>query len=139
MSDKPHAAPSLGSPTPGAPSGAVVVGVDYGTLSGRAVVVRVRDGAELGSAVFEYPHAVISDALPSNGAALPPDWALQVPSDYVDVLKNAVPQAIAAAVSTRSTWWASVPISPHARWCRPPPTGPRCASCPSSPTGRTRM
>ena len=61
------------------------------------MVVRVRDGAELGSAVFEYPHAVISDALPSNGAALPPDWALQVPSDYVDVLKNAVPQAIAAA------------------------------------------
>ena len=76
---------------------AVVVGVDYGTLSGRAVVVRVHDGAELGSAVFEYPHAVISDELPASGAALPPDWALQVPSDYVDVLKTAVPQAIAAA------------------------------------------
>lgn len=28
-----------------------VVGVDFGTLSGRAVVVRVRDGEEVGSAV----------------------------------------------------------------------------------------
>ena len=27
-----------------------VVGVDYGTLSGRALVVRVRDGAETGTA-----------------------------------------------------------------------------------------
>ncbi len=33
---------------------ACVVGVDFGTLSGRAVVVRVRDGAELGTAVHEY-------------------------------------------------------------------------------------
>ena len=36
-----------------------VVGVDYGTLSGRALVVRVSDGAELGSAVLEYPHGVV--------------------------------------------------------------------------------
>ena len=27
---------------------ACVLGIDFGTLSGRAVVVRVRDGAELG-------------------------------------------------------------------------------------------
>jgi len=33
----------------------LVVGIDFGTLSGRAVVVRVRDGAELGSAVHEFP------------------------------------------------------------------------------------
>jgi len=31
------------------------VGVDFGTLSGRAVVVRVSDGAEVGAAVYEYP------------------------------------------------------------------------------------
>ena len=76
---------------------ACVVGVDYGTLSGRAVVVRVRDGAELGSAVFEYPHAVISDRLPGSTLSLPPDWALQVPADYIGVLQNAVPQAVATA------------------------------------------
>ncbi|MEY4499618.1 MAG: hypothetical protein RL319_606, partial [Actinomycetota bacterium] len=36
-----------------------VIGVDYGTLSGRAVVVRVSDGEAVGSGVYEYPHAVM--------------------------------------------------------------------------------
>jgi len=82
----------------------LVVGIDYGTLSGRAVVVRVRDGKELGSAVFEYPHGVMDTELTAGPAAaagapqqLPPDWALQAPADYVDVLKNAVPAALTAA------------------------------------------
>ena len=74
-------------------SDAVVVGVDFGTLSGRAVVVRVRDGQELGSAVAEYPHGVLERALPS-GEPLPPEWALQVPADYISVLQVAVPQAL---------------------------------------------
>ncbi len=74
-----------------------VVGVDYGTLSGRAVVVRVRDGSELGSAVHEYPHGVMDRTLAATGEALPPDWALQVPADYVEVLKHAVPEAVAAS------------------------------------------
>ncbi|GIJ78731.1 L-ribulokinase [Micromonospora phaseoli] len=74
-----------------------VVGVDYGTLSGRALVVRVRDGAELGTAVHEYRNAVISSALPDDGTPLPPDWALQDPQDYRDVLRYAVPAAVAAA------------------------------------------
>ncbi|WP_326950346.1 ribulokinase [Amycolatopsis sp. NBC_01307] len=75
----------------------LVVGIDYGTLSGRAVVVRVRDGAELGSAVTEYRHGVVDRELPATGRALPPEWALQVPADYVDVLRTAVPAALAAA------------------------------------------
>ncbi len=79
------------------PHRALVIGVDYGTLSGRAVVVRVSDGAELGSGVHEYDHGVIDRSLPTSGATLPPDWALQVPADYVNVLKIAVPAAIAAA------------------------------------------
>ncbi|MDN5796588.1 MAG: ribulokinase [Intrasporangium sp.] len=74
-----------------------VVGVDYGTLSGRALVVRVSDGAELGSAVHEYAHAVVTERLPVGGAALPPEWALQVPDDYREVLRRAVPAALAAA------------------------------------------
>jgi L-ribulokinase len=76
---------------------ACVIGVDYGTLSGRAVVVAVQDGAELGSAVHEYAHAVIERELPASGARLPPQWALQDPEDYIDVLREAVPAAIAAA------------------------------------------
>jgi L-ribulokinase len=79
-----------------------VIGVDYGTLSGRAVVVRVRDGKELGSGVFAYPHAVVTDELPADtaggaGIRLPGEWALQVPNDYRDVLRHAVPAAIADA------------------------------------------
>ena len=78
------------------PSPTYVIGVDFGTLSGRAVVVRVADGAEVGSSVHEYRHAVLTDALP-GGTRLGHDWALQVPSDYVDVLRNAVPTAVAEA------------------------------------------
>jgi L-ribulokinase len=74
---------------------ACVVGVDYGTLSARAVVVRAADGAELGSAVHEYGHAVIEHEL--SGRGLPPDWALQHPGDYVDALRDAVPAAVRAA------------------------------------------
>src|SRR5688572_30015099 len=71
-----------------------VIGVDFGTLSGRAVVVRVSDGEELASATLDYPHAVMDTTLAATGAALPPEWALQVASDYVDVLKSAIPEAV---------------------------------------------
>ncbi|GAA2361356.1 ribulokinase [Catellatospora methionotrophica] len=74
-----------------------VVGVDYGTLSGRALVVRVSDGAEVGTAVHEYRHGVMDGVLAASGAPLPPDWALQDPDDYRDVLRHAVPAALAAA------------------------------------------
>jgi len=76
---------------------ACVVGVDFGTLSGRALVVRVRDGAELGSAVHDYAHGVMDEALAATGEQLPPDWALQDPQDYRDVLRRAVPAAIRQA------------------------------------------
>lgn len=74
-----------------------VVGVDFGTLSGRALVVRVRDGVELGTAVHEYRHGVMDRELAATGEPLPPDWALQDPEDYRDVLREAVPAAVAAA------------------------------------------
>jgi L-ribulokinase len=73
------------------------VGVDFGTLSGRAVVVRVSDGAELGSAVHEYAHGVMDAKLAATGEPLPPDWALQDPEDYRDVLRAAVPAALTQA------------------------------------------
>src|SRR5215467_4477554 len=76
---------------------ACVIGVDFGTLSGRAVVVRVADGAELGTAVHDYRHGVMDEQLAATGEHLPPDWALQDPEDYLDVLRTAVPAALAAA------------------------------------------
>lgn len=73
------------------------VGVDFGTLSGRALVVRVGDGHELASAEHAYRHGVLTDTLPVDGIRLPHQWALQVPADYVDVLRTAVPEAVAKA------------------------------------------
>ncbi len=74
-----------------------VVGVDFGTLSGRALVVRAADGAELGSAEHVFAHAVMSEQLDATGAPLGLGWALQDPDDYIDVLREAVPAAVAAA------------------------------------------
>lgn len=74
-----------------------VVGVDFGTLSGRAVVVRVSDGTEMGSAVHEYPHAVIEEKLPGTDVPLPPHWALQLPADWREVLRVAIPKALSEA------------------------------------------
>jgi L-ribulokinase len=71
-----------------------VVGVDFGTLSGRAVVVRASDGEELGVGEFEYPHGVMERSLDASDEDLPPAWALQDPDDYIEVLRHAVPDAI---------------------------------------------
>jgi L-ribulokinase len=68
------------------------VGVDFGTLSGRAVLVRVSDGAEIGSAEHEYPSGVIDSTL--NDKPLAPDWALQDPDDWIEVLQHAVPAVL---------------------------------------------
>jgi L-ribulokinase len=72
---------------------AYVIGVDFGTLSARALVVRVRDGAEAGTAVSEYPHGAIDRSLDGHGE-LPPDWALQDPADYTRALGEAIPAAV---------------------------------------------
>ena len=66
------------------------IGVDFGTLSGRALLVNVETGEELASAVLDYPHAVMDNTLPS-GKKLAPDWALQHPQDYLDVFAHTVP------------------------------------------------
>ena len=42
------------------------IGLDYGTLSGRALIVNAQTGEELASSVFDYPHAVMDEYLPSG-------------------------------------------------------------------------
>jgi L-ribulokinase len=73
------------------------IGVDFGTESGRALVVRVSDGKELADAVTPYPHGVIDQVLPGSGVRLGDEWALQHPDDYIHVFKSAVPQALRKA------------------------------------------
>lgn len=72
------------------------LGIDYGSLSGRAVLVDLETGEEVASSIFEYPHAVMSDTLPS-GKKLENAFALQHPQDYIDVLKNTVHAVISEA------------------------------------------
>ena len=72
------------------------IGLDFGTLSGRAVLVDARDGGEIAEAVFDYPHAVMDECLPS-GKRLPPDWALQHPQDYLDTFAHTVPAVLKAS------------------------------------------
>ncbi len=67
-----------------------VIGLDYGTLSGRAVLVDCRDGKVLCSAVKNYAHAVMDRQLPGGEKLSGSDWALQYPQDYLDVLEETV-------------------------------------------------
>jgi L-ribulokinase len=69
------------------------IGVDFGTLSGRAVLVNVETGEEIAVSVFEYPHGVMDEKLP-DGTPLGVDWALQHPNDYMDVFANTVPDVL---------------------------------------------
>jgi L-ribulokinase len=72
------------------------IGVDYGTNSVRALVVRCRDGAELGTAVFNYPSG-------HQGVLLDPKdhhLARQNPADYLLGLEAAVKGAIEQAEGT---------------------------------------
>ena len=73
------------------------VGVDFGTESGRVVLVDLAGGEELASAVVAYPHGVIDRELPHTGERLPPDWALQHPDDWVRVLDAGLPRVLAEA------------------------------------------
>ena len=66
------------------------IGIDFGTLSGRAVLADIETGKVLGSRSLEYPHAVMDRELPT-GEKLGKDWALQHPQDYLDVLDTVLP------------------------------------------------
>ncbi|MFK7692124.1 ribulokinase [Paenibacillus sp. HJGM_3] len=70
------------------------IGVDYGTESGRAVLVDLSNGAEIADHVTSYPHGVIDERLPGTGQKLEADWALQHPGDYLEVLKRSIPAVL---------------------------------------------
>jgi L-ribulokinase len=70
------------------------IGIDFGTESGRALLVDCSDGREVATAVHRYPNGVIDEHLPTTGKALPPDWALQDPFDYLEVINVTVPQVL---------------------------------------------
>lgn len=70
------------------------IGVDFGTESGRAVLVDVATGEEVATAVHTYSNGVIDEQLPGSDVRLEPDWALQDPNDYLDVFKRTIPAVL---------------------------------------------
>jgi len=72
------------------------IGVDFGTLSGRTVLVDVSNGEEVAVSVFEYRHGVMDKELP-DGTPLGVDWALQDPQDYLDVFMYTIPDVMQKA------------------------------------------
>ncbi len=64
------------------------IGIDFGTLSGRAVLMNIYTGEVVASSVYTYPHAVIDETL--NGTPLPLNTALQNPEDYLGVLRTTI-------------------------------------------------
>ena len=70
------------------------IGIDFGTESGRAVLVRVADGAEIATSVHPYSDGVIDEVLPGTDSPLPPDFALQNPADYIEVLGATIPAVL---------------------------------------------
>ena len=73
------------------------VGVDFGTESGRAVLVNVRTGEEIATSVHRYANGVMDERLPGSNIRLEPDWALQDPNDYLEVFKHTVPAVLKEA------------------------------------------
>lgn len=69
------------------------IGIDFGTQSGRALLVRLHDGEEVAVSVMEYEHGVMTQELPS-GIQLPTNFALQHPGDYFKVLKYIVSEVL---------------------------------------------
>ncbi|MDR9796624.1 ribulokinase [Aeribacillus pallidus] len=71
------------------------IGIDFGTESGRVLIVNIDDGSIKGQCVIPYAHGVITEMLPTNdGTRLPRDYALQHPGDYLEVIMKGIPHAI---------------------------------------------
>ena len=74
-----------------------VLGIDFGTLSGRALLVNADTGEEVAWADHPYKHAVIEQSLPGSRKRLKPHTALQDPADYIAVLTKAIPKVMRLA------------------------------------------
>ena len=70
------------------------IGLDFGTLSGRGVLARCRDGEIVSCVEKKYTHGVLQELLPYGQEQLPLEWCLQYPEDYKEVLIEVIPSLI---------------------------------------------
>lgn len=66
------------------------IGLDFGTLSARAMLVDNSNGSIVATSVFGYQNAVIDITLPNTSIALPDNYALQDPHDYVEAVEGLI-------------------------------------------------
>ena len=69
------------------------IGLDFGSLSCRGILARTSDGHICAEAAMEYPHGVMTEALP-DGTPLEPDFALQHPRDFREALVKVVRELV---------------------------------------------
>lgn len=70
------------------------IGLDFGTESGRAVLVDVTDGREVATSVHAYGDGVMDEVLPGTDIEMPHDFALQNPADWIEVLRVTIPAVL---------------------------------------------
>lgn len=73
------------------------IGIDFGTQSGRALLVDIHTGEEVATSVKNYSHGVMDKYLPDSKTKLSDDWALQHPKDYLEVLSSTIPAVLKEA------------------------------------------
>jgi L-ribulokinase len=73
------------------------LGIDFGTESGRALLVDVATGEEIATFVYNYKDGVLDEYLPDGETRLGHDWALQNPEDYIRTFKATVPEVLRMA------------------------------------------
>ncbi len=66
------------------------LGIDFGTLSARALLVEIASGKEVATSVAAYGDGVIEERLPGQTRRLSADAALQNPADYMTAFKVSV-------------------------------------------------
>jgi L-ribulokinase len=121
--------------------GPYAIGVDFGTESGRALLLDCSSGEELSVGIVRYSRGVIDRELPDGGGRLGADWALQDPDDWVTVLQDAVAYVVAdagvdpATVASLGIDFTSctvlpvdaegIPLCKYPRWRRRPHAWPK--------------
>ncbi|MDE6883181.1 MAG: ribulokinase [Lachnospiraceae bacterium] len=78
-----------------------VIGLDYGTLSARAVLVSTNNGKVIAESVYTYPHGILNClpvgeniAVSGYNTELPADFALQEINDYVEGMYHTIREVV---------------------------------------------